>query len=113
MRLFTKTLPIPMPESSWKLLGMYLAVMNYRLLERKRPQANLSKTIGAIVTQYLVQHEQWIREEFYRVKADVWNRGTVARFFDADQLADIESASASEIPDAVRIGWRRRHGRAA
>lgn len=112
MKLFIKWLPVPIPERMWKLLGMYLVVMNHRLLQEKKPQVNLSKTIGAILTQYLVQHEQWIREEFYRVRNEVWAT-PLPRFFTADQLAEIESASAPQIPDAVRIGWRDRRGRAA
>ena len=112
MKFFTKVLPIPLPDSSWKLLAMYLVVMNHRLLQRKKSQANLNKTIGAIVTQFLVQHEQWIQQEFYRVRSEVW-RKPLPRFFSPEQLAQIESASAAQIPDAVRIGWRDRHGRAA
>ena len=111
--MFAKTLPIPMPEGAWKLLGMYLAIMNYRLLEQGSRQINLSKTFGAIVTQYLVQHEEWIRQEFYRVRTTVWAKGTIHRYFDDEQLEAIESAKASEIPDAVRIGWWDRHSRAA
>lgn len=108
MELFTKIWPVPMPESAWKLLGMYLAVMNYRLLQQGSRQGNMPKLIGAILTRYVVEHEQWIREEFYRVKREVIQAGTVPRFFSPDQLDALESASASQIPDAVRIGWRDR-----
>lgn len=112
MKLFTKLMPIPMPESAWKLLGMYVVVMNYYLLQQKSPQVNLSKIVGAVLTQYVVHHERWIREEFYKIRGELWVK-PLHRFFNADQLAAIESASASQIPNAVRIGWDDRYGRAA
>ncbi len=108
MKLFTKIYPIPMPESAWKLLGMYLAVMNYRLLKQGAAQVNMPKLIGATLTRYVLEHEQWIRREFYSVKQELLRTGPVPRFFSSEQLEALESASASEIPNAVRIGWRGR-----
>jgi hypothetical protein len=115
-KMVTKVYPILLPEAAWKLLGMYHVVLNRQLLESGYRQSNLAKTLGAILTQYLVANEKWIREEFYRVKAEV-ARDDIPRFYDSDQLARIETASATEIPNALRIGWsgrvKRANGRAA
>lgn len=87
---------------------MYLVVMDYKLLKQGNRQTNLSTLLGAIITQFLTANERWIQEEFYRVKQRVVTEGVIPRFFDLDQLTEIEATSGADISELVRIGWNER-----
>lgn len=112
MKLFTKVYPLMMPEGCWKLLIKYLVWLDYRLYQEGKPMLNMPKLIGGIIAQHLLDRRDEIQAHFYGIQAEILRRGELPRFFSAAQLARIDTATAAEIPDLCRIGWRDRKRRA-
>lgn len=110
--LSRKTLVVIAPPAVWKYLAMYLVVINGRLLKRGWPLLNLSRLVGAILSEFVVSHAREIDEEFNQVRLDAI-KGWLPRFFSPEQLDAIAAASSSEIPDVLRIGWRDRERKTA
>jgi len=107
-----KTLIVIAPPAVWKYLAMYLVVINGRLSKRGWPLLNLSRLIGAILSDFVVWHAKEIDAEFQQVRLDTF-KGWLPRFFSPEQLDAIAAASSSEIPDVLRIGWRGKKREAA
>jgi hypothetical protein len=95
----------------WKLLAMYLVVMNRRALQKHQGALNLSRLIGGIVARHVLANAEWIQREYHEVKLELLREGVIARFYSSEQLEAIEGADAAELPSLLAIDWRARHGR--
>lgn len=99
-----------MPKGAWRLLSMYMVVLRFRQVKRREAQINMPKLIGGIIAWYVIAHEQWIRDQFARVRSELVRSGPLPRFFSVEKLDWIASAPASEVPDDLSAGWRSENG---
>ena len=100
--LVHRVIPIQVSLPAWRLLGMYLAILDDDLKKVGHKNTNYVHTISGILEAVLVDHQEEIRERFHELRLSTEKR-RVAGSFDADQLDAIEHASASEIPEVFRV----------
>lgn len=103
--LLKKRMILYMSEGSLKLLQMYVVVLNYRLAEREsKHHANVGRIAGGVLSHFLLQHADEIKEEYERIKLDAI-RARIPRLFTADQLDAIVATTGTCLPAPLRGGW--------
>lgn len=103
----TRAQKLTMPLVAWRMLGKYLAVVNYDRFKRGEKAVSYTQLVGGILARFLVDHAQDIERSF----EEVWlstHKENLPYFYSPDQLAAIASAARTDVPDVFRIGSRGR-----
>ncbi len=100
-----------MPLFAWRLLGQYLAVVNYDCIERGVDKLSYTNLASYIITKFAIDHAPDIQRAFDEIRLDV-AKGDIVGYYTAAQLAAIPSASRSDIPAVFRIGASAREAEA-
>jgi len=107
----TKTMQLRLPPTLWKLLGQQLVTINYYRLLRGERMMSLNSLLATILAGHTIHHAETISKEFTSVIAAVTEQ-ELPSFYSLEQLDGIAAATAEQIPDAVRIGYRTDSGHA-
>lgn len=103
MRWTVRPLPLVMPEEAWRLVTMYLAVLQHKLTREGKPRVNLPRLIGGIVAWYVFARQKWIRRKFYEVEAQQLRSDALPGSYRPDQLTRIRTAETTDLPTAARL----------
>jgi hypothetical protein len=105
-----KYLPIILDEPHWKLLNMYLVVLNYMALKCGRRRAGVARIVAGIVAKWLDICKEYIQTEYWRICLEV-RREAMEGFFTYETLVAIHNASGPEGSELVLFGKKRTTGK--
>lgn len=96
-----------MPLFAWRLLGQYLAIVNFDCIDREEDRINYTHLLSCILTDFFVKHAPSIQRDFDALRLET-AKGDIVGFYTASQLAAIPGATSADIPNAFIIGYDRR-----
>lgn len=103
MQRTKKYLPVILDEPHWKLLNMYIVVLNYMATKCGRRRTGVARIVAGIVAKWLNICEEHIRTEYWRISLEM-KREALEGFFSYETLVAIHNASGAKGSELVLLG---------